>query len=43
MTTAKLSSIDEYIAGFPKELQAILKQMQATIRNAAPDAEQFVD
>jgi uncharacterized protein YdhG (YjbR/CyaY superfamily) len=32
------SSIDEYIAGFPKDVQAILSKMRATIRRAAPGA-----
>src|SRR5262245_57409998 len=30
--------IDEYIAGFPKDVQAILKKIRATIRKAAPGA-----
>lgn len=32
------TSIDEYIAGFPAEVQAVLRQMRETIRSAAPDA-----
>lgn len=32
--------IDEHIAGFPKETQAILKKMRATIHKAAPEAEE---
>lgn len=31
-------SIDEYIAGFDREAQAVLKEMRAVIRAAAPDA-----
>ncbi len=31
-------SIDEYIATFPEEIQAILETLRATIRAAAPDA-----
>jgi len=30
--------IDEYIAGFPDDVQKILKKMRATIKRAAPDA-----
>jgi uncharacterized protein YdhG (YjbR/CyaY superfamily) len=32
--------IDEYIAGFAPDVQAILAKMRATIRKAAPDAEE---
>jgi len=42
MTTAKPSNIDEYIAGFPKEVHAILEQVRATIREVAPDAEEAI-
>ncbi len=35
-TTAK--SIDEYIAGFPAEVQEILEKIRMTIRKAAPGA-----
>ena len=31
-------SIDEYIAGFPHDVQEILEKMRMTIRKAAPDA-----
>lgn len=31
-------TIDEYIAAFPQEVQAILEKMRLTIRKAAPDA-----
>lgn len=31
-------SIDEYIAGFPEDIQARLQAVRATIRAAAPDA-----
>ncbi len=31
-------TIDEYIAGFPRDVQALLKKVRATIRKAAPDA-----
>jgi uncharacterized protein YdhG (YjbR/CyaY superfamily) len=36
------NSIDEYIAAFPKNIQAILKTLRATIKSAAPDAEEKI-
>jgi uncharacterized protein YdhG (YjbR/CyaY superfamily) len=44
MMTAKESpkSVDEYIAGFPRDVQAILRQVRATIKKAAPDAEEAI-
>ena len=39
---AGFTSIDEYIATFPKETQRILKEMRATIKAAAPDAEEKI-
>jgi len=35
-------NIDEYIAGFPRDVQEILEQMRLTIREAAPDAEETI-
>jgi uncharacterized protein YdhG (YjbR/CyaY superfamily) len=35
-------TIDGYIAGYPKETQEILEKVRATIRNAAPDAEETI-
>ncbi len=35
-------SIDEYIAGFPADVQALLQQIRATIRDVAPDAEETI-
>ena len=35
-------TIDEYIAGFPKEVQATLEKIRATIRDAAPGAEEAI-
>jgi uncharacterized protein YdhG (YjbR/CyaY superfamily) len=32
------NSIDEYIAGFPADIQIKLKELQATIHTAAPEA-----
>jgi uncharacterized protein YdhG (YjbR/CyaY superfamily) len=34
--------IDEYIAGFPEDVQEILKKIRATIREAAPEAEEAI-
>lgn len=44
MKTEKTSprTIDEYIAGFPKDIQAILQKIRMTIRKAAPDAEEAI-
>ena len=35
-------TIDEYIAGFPQEVQEILQKIRQTIRAAAPDAEEKI-
>jgi len=35
-------NIDEYIAVFPPDVQEILEQIRATIREAAPDAEETI-
>ena len=44
MTTRQTAAktIDEYIAGFPKEVQKTLKRIRVTIRKAAPDAEETI-
>ena len=34
--------IDEYIAGFPQEVQEILQKVRSTIRKAAPEAEEAI-
>lgn len=34
--------IDEYIAGFPNDVQEILEKIRMTIRRAAPDAEETI-
>lgn len=36
------ATIDEYIAGFPAEVQTILEKVRLTIRNAAPDAQEKI-
>jgi uncharacterized protein YdhG (YjbR/CyaY superfamily) len=35
-------NIDEYIAGFPNDVQDILQKIRMTIRKAAPDAEEAI-
>ncbi len=35
-------NIDEYIAGFPQDVQEILEKVRLTIRKAAPDAEETI-
>jgi len=35
-------TIDEYIAGFPKDTQKFLQQVRATIKKAAPDATETI-
>jgi uncharacterized protein YdhG (YjbR/CyaY superfamily) len=39
---AHFKSIDEYIATFPEEIQSILQTIRATVRAAAPDAEEKI-
>ncbi len=34
------SNIDEYIASFPRDVQAVLNEIRKTINKAAPDAEE---
>ncbi len=36
------TTIDEYIAGFPPEVQEILEKIRTTIREAAPEAEEAI-
>jgi uncharacterized protein YdhG (YjbR/CyaY superfamily) len=38
----KPKSIDEYINGFPDEIQDILTQIRTTIKKAAPQAEEVI-
>jgi len=35
-------TIDEYIAGFPHDIQEILEKIRVTIRKAAPDAQEAI-
>ena len=36
------TNIDEYIASFPEDVQKILQQVRATIKKAAPKAEETI-
>lgn len=40
MKIAEAKTIDEYIAMYPKDIQKLLNEMRATIRKAAPNAEE---
>lgn len=42
MEMKSATSIDEYIAGFPPEVQQLLEQVRTTIRAAAPQAEETI-
>jgi uncharacterized protein YdhG (YjbR/CyaY superfamily) len=35
-------TVDEYVAAWPKNVQAILNKLRATIRSAAPKAEEVI-
>ncbi len=43
MNTASTSDLDRYIADFPEETRVLLEQMRATIREAAPEAEESIN
>ena len=36
------NTIDEYISGFPDDIQTLLQQIRVTIREAAPEAEEAI-
>lgn len=38
----KPTTVDEYIAGFPKETQKLLQQFRTTIKNEVPNAEETI-
>lgn len=42
MQRNEAKNIDEYIAGFPKEIQVRLQEIRETIRKAAPKAEEAI-
>lgn len=39
---AKANNVSEYIAGFPKNVQEVLEKLRATIKKAAPEAEEVI-
>jgi len=42
MTATTSSNIDDYIARFPPDVQLLLKQVRATIKEAAPEAQEAI-
>jgi len=42
MAPPKILTVDAYIAGFPNDIQKMLKQIRTTIKKAAPDAEEMI-
>jgi uncharacterized protein YdhG (YjbR/CyaY superfamily) len=38
----KVASIDRYIAGYSPAVRTLLKRLRATVKRAAPDAEEFI-
>lgn len=42
MESTKPKNIDEYIAGFPENIQKILEEIRATIIKAAPEAKEKI-
>ncbi|MFN8472252.1 MAG: DUF1801 domain-containing protein [Anaerolineae bacterium] len=42
MDAREPQTIDEYIAGYPPDVQEILQKVRQTIREAAPDAEETI-
>ena len=39
---SEIINVDNYIAGFSEETQKLLKEIRATIKKAAPDAEEVI-
>lgn len=42
MTSNKPGTVDEYLSAFPEDIQQILQQVRATIKRAAPGAEECI-
>jgi uncharacterized protein YdhG (YjbR/CyaY superfamily) len=42
ITGTPITNVDEYIDRFPKTTQKLLKQLRATIKKAAPGAEEII-
>ena len=36
------ATVDEYVAGFPDEVRAVLQEIRATVRAAAPQADEAI-
>ena len=43
MDKGQVNTIDQYISGFPEEVQEILNRVRDTIRKSAPDAEETIN
>ena len=39
---ARAANVDEYIAGFPRPVQVLLKRVRSTIRKAVPGADEVI-
>ena len=42
MKSDSVATMDDYIAGFPDDIQAILQRIRMTVREAAPGAEETI-
>src|SRR5688572_16745779 len=42
MAAAKFSSVDDYIASFPKEIQTRLRAVRTAIKTSAPQADEVI-
>ena len=42
MKNTQAETIDQYIASFPKDIQKMLEEIRATIRKAAPNAQEAI-
>jgi len=43
MEKSKAATIDEFIAGFPEDVQVILQKIRTTIQKAAPSAKEAIN
>lgn len=41
-SSKNITSIDDYIAQFPENIQEILEQLRKTVRNSAPESEETI-
>jgi uncharacterized protein YdhG (YjbR/CyaY superfamily) len=42
MNATQPRTVDEYMAGFPKDIQQLLQQIRQTVREAAPEAAETI-